>query len=42
MEQVVDLAVEVDGVLITQSVRPRLLLSDFLRNTAGATSVHLA
>jgi 2-furoyl-CoA dehydrogenase 2Fe-2S iron sulfur subunit len=42
MEERLPLSVTVDGRLISATVRPRYLLSDFLRGDAGATSVHLA
>jgi aerobic-type carbon monoxide dehydrogenase small subunit (CoxS/CutS family) len=41
MEQQLPLRVTVDGRSYSAAVRPRHLLSDFLREHAGATSVHV-
>jgi 2-furoyl-CoA dehydrogenase 2Fe-2S iron sulfur subunit len=42
MEERLALTMNVDGRLVSGSVRPRHLLSDFLREGAGATGVHVA
>jgi 2-furoyl-CoA dehydrogenase 2Fe-2S iron sulfur subunit len=42
MEERLALEVTVDGRRLSAKVRPRLLLSDFLRDQAGATGVHVA
>jgi aerobic-type carbon monoxide dehydrogenase small subunit (CoxS/CutS family) len=42
MEAVLPLTLTVDGRPISAMVRPRHLLSDFLRDRAGATGVHIA
>jgi 2-furoyl-CoA dehydrogenase 2Fe-2S iron sulfur subunit len=42
MEERLALTLTVDGRLISGAVRPRHLLSDFLRDVAGATGVHVA
>ena len=42
MEERLALTMTVDGRLIRGAVRPRHLLSDFLRDGAGATGVHVA
>jgi aerobic-type carbon monoxide dehydrogenase small subunit (CoxS/CutS family) len=42
MEAVLPLTLTVDGRPISAMVRPRHLLSDFLRHRAGATGVHIA
>jgi 2-furoyl-CoA dehydrogenase 2Fe-2S iron sulfur subunit len=42
MEERLALTMHVDGRLICGSVRPRHLLSDFLREDADATGVHVA
>jgi 2-furoyl-CoA dehydrogenase 2Fe-2S iron sulfur subunit len=42
MEERLALTMTVDGRLISGAVRPRHLLSDFLRDGAGATGVHVA
>jgi aerobic-type carbon monoxide dehydrogenase small subunit (CoxS/CutS family) len=42
MEDRLALAMTVDGRHISTNVRPRHLLSDFLRDRAGATGVHVA
>jgi len=41
MDERLPLSVTVDGSLITAAVRPRCLLSDFLRGEVGATGVHV-
>ncbi len=41
-EALVDVAMTVDGAPFSASVRPRYLLSDFLRERAGARGVHVA
>jgi aerobic-type carbon monoxide dehydrogenase small subunit (CoxS/CutS family) len=40
-EPLIDVAMTVDGARIAGRVRPRYLLSDFLREAAGAASVHI-
>ncbi|MDB6082731.1 MAG: (2Fe-2S)-binding protein [Gammaproteobacteria bacterium] len=42
MEQRLALTMTVDGKVISGAVRPRHLLSDFLRDDAGASGVHVA
>jgi 2-furoyl-CoA dehydrogenase 2Fe-2S iron sulfur subunit len=42
MEERLALTMTVDGRLVSGAVRPRHLLSDFLRDDAGATGVHVA
>ncbi len=42
MEERLPLTMTVDGRHHSAHVRPRLLLSDFLRESAGATGVHVA
>jgi aerobic-type carbon monoxide dehydrogenase small subunit (CoxS/CutS family) len=41
MEERLPLTMTVDGRLVSAAVRPRHLLSDFLRDGAGATQVHV-
>jgi aerobic-type carbon monoxide dehydrogenase small subunit (CoxS/CutS family) len=41
MEPLIDVAMMVDGTRVAGRIRPRYLLSDFLREEAGATSVHI-
>ncbi len=41
MEEQLELSMTVDGRHISSMVRPRHLLSDFLREGAGATGVHI-
>jgi aerobic-type carbon monoxide dehydrogenase small subunit (CoxS/CutS family) len=41
MESFIDVAMRVDGASVAARIRPRLLLSDFLRTEARAVSVHI-
>lgn len=41
MEPRIAISLDVDGRRVDAAVRPRLLLSDFLRNMAGAVGVHV-